>query len=288
MKKRLTIIAISVFITFSLFSQDFISTDKQWNVRLTGWAGAFSTEIDFINGDSVVNSLIYNKIWTSFDSLSTWQYQGLLREDSNIVYYIPPNGNEGILYDFNLEVGDTAYINNIFCTDIMVYVTNIDTIEQFGVARKRWHIADDLNYTEEYWIEGIGSIHGPLYSSFWQCLVCPASDLLCYHESDTLKYIIYNDAECYVNTVGINEKHGETGFTIKPNPIRRGNTVFIETNSSPINIRVFNSAGLLIKNINQISDNKIRIETNNFESGLYFITFKTKENKMITQKIMIK
>lgn len=287
MKKRLLTITVLALTTISVFSQNFISTDKQWNVRLTGWAGAFSTEIDFIDGDSVVNSLIYNKIWSSFDSLSTWQYQGLLREDSNIVYYIPPNGNEGILYDFNLEVGDTAYLNNILCSDITVFVTDIDTIEYFGEQRKRWYISDVTDYTEEYWIEGIGSIHGPLYSSFWQCLVCPASDLLCYHESDTLKYIIHNDAECYVNTVGINEEYGEIEFTIKPNPVRKGNTIFIETNLTPNNIRVFNSVGRLIKNINLISDNKVIIETNDFEPGLYFITFNTGENKMITQKIMI-
>jgi hypothetical protein len=68
MKKQIILIVLISTVSISLFGQNFISEDKQWNVRLTGWAGAYSTEIYFIEGDSTLNSLNYKKVWASFDS----------------------------------------------------------------------------------------------------------------------------------------------------------------------------------------------------------------------------
>jgi len=286
MKQRIIIIGLTILMNLSLFGQDFISSDKQWNVRLTGWAGVFSTEIYVIDGDSVINSLIYNKIWASFDSLSTWQYQGLIREDSNIVYYIPPNGNEGILYDFNLEIGDTAYVTNVFCSDIPIYVIDIDTVEYNGISRKRWLLGED-GYVQESWVEGIGSLYGPLHTKFEYCIVCPFWELLCYHNNDTLEYIMYGQTDCYQNTVGLDENFRESDFSINPNPVKIGSIINIETNSVPNSISIFNSSGLLIKRLSQFRDKIIRIETNDFKPGMYFITIKTNGDRINTQKIMI-
>lgn len=286
MKQKVIFIGFTILINLSVFGQNFISSDKQWNVRLMGWAYQYSTEIYTINGDTAINSLIYNKIWVSGDSLSTWQYQGLLREESKVVYYIPPNGIEGVLYDFNLEIGDTAYVNNIFCSDIPIYVIDIDTVDYFGISRKRWLLGED-GYVKESWVEGIGSLNGPLHTNFEYCLICPSWNLLCYHNNDTLEYIMDGNTDCYQSTVGINEGHQEIGIVIYPNPIRKGGNIYIETNSIPKNINIFNSVGLLVKNIVSIIDTKIQVETNDFEPGLFFITITTKKNRIITQKILI-
>jgi hypothetical protein len=42
------------------------------------------------------------------------KFQGLLREEANIVYCIPPDFNKGVLYDFNLEIGDAEFVKNVF------------------------------------------------------------------------------------------------------------------------------------------------------------------------------
>jgi len=174
MKKKLITISLIIFVSLQVHSQNFISTEKEWNVRLTGWAGKFSTEIFQIYGDSIIDTVHYKKIWASFDSLTSWDFQGLLREDSNIVYYIPPNSSEGILYNFNLEIGETIFVKNIFYDDMEVPVTviDIDTIEYFGIHRKRWHLGED-GYISEYWVEGIGSLNGPLHTNYDYYIVCP-------------------------------------------------------------------------------------------------------------------
>ncbi len=286
MKQPVFIIGLTILMNLSLFGQDFISPDKKWNVRLIIDLNSVMTEIFRIEGDSLVNSMSYNKIWLSNDSLSSSTFQGLLREESNTVYYIPPNGNEGILYDFNLEIGDTAYVNNVFCNDIPIYVIDIDTVEYFGVSRKRWNLGEN-GIVEEFWAEGIGSLNGPLYTKYWDCIICPVWELLCYHDNDTLEYIMPGETDCYINTVGINENNTENNFSFKPNPVKKGNSFYIETTSKSNSIRIFNSSGLLIKTIDPMNDNNIRIETNTFEPGLYFITVKTTGNKVETQKILI-
>ena len=55
-----------------------------------------------LNGDTVINSLNYKKIFEN--SL----YAGALREDNKIIYFIPGNSlTEYLLYNFNLTVGDS-------------------------------------------------------------------------------------------------------------------------------------------------------------------------------------
>jgi hypothetical protein len=288
MKQYTLFIGLTFLMNVSLFGQGFISPDKQWNVRLVGFPASYTTEIFRIEGDSTVNSMLYSKIWISTDSLSSWAFQGLLRENENVVYYIPPGSSEGILYDFNLKTGDTAFVRNIFCGDeeIPVYVLDVDTVEYFGTARKRWHLGEN-GYTDEFWVEGIGSLNGPLYTKYWHCIVCPVWELLCYHHNDTLQYILPGETECYQNSVGINDHQGTNDILIKPNPVKNGNPIEIEMMNTPVNIDVFNASGALLKSFSPLQGRKISIETNDFDPGLYLLNIKTKENGTRTFKIII-
>ena len=78
----------------------------------------------YIKGDTLINSLVYKKIFKSYDSVEVvlWQlptnppistlpyYVGALRDDaiSNKVFFVLPNATaDSLLYDYNLNVGDT-------------------------------------------------------------------------------------------------------------------------------------------------------------------------------------
>ncbi|MCF8232607.1 MAG: T9SS type A sorting domain-containing protein [Bacteroidales bacterium] len=286
MKKTILFAFLTILIASSLSGQEFISTEKQWNVRVNGWASSYSTEIYIIDGDSVVDDLNYQKILVSYDSLASWDYQGLIREDSGVVYYLPPDRDEGVLYNFNLEVGDTARIINIFCTDVPIHIADIDTVEYFGKSRKRWTLGKD-GYIRARWIEGIGCLNGPLHTKFEYCMACPYWELLCYHNNDTLQYQMPGETECYQTTVGITDLNREYAFTLSPNPVRKGNSIHLESQAVPVNISIFNAAGLLVKNLNPMDDTKIEIETNSFKPGLYFISVTSKEDKKLTKKFLV-
>ncbi len=287
MKNKLFTIGLLAFVSLSLTGQNFVSTDRQWNVRLSSFM-SFSTEVYVIQEDSIHNSMSYKKIWMTYDStLSGLMYQGLLREENNVVYYVPPNNTEGILYDFNLEVGDTTYVKNMFCGDVELeaVVISIDTVEYFGVERKRWHL--DSDGWSEYWIEGIGSMSGPLHSFYPLCIVCPAWELLCFHENDDLLYIMPGQTNCYQTSVGIDEQVADATYKILPNPVRQGQYFEFEPAHDIKSIGIYNSAGILVKHLNLSPDQRVFIKTDDMKPGLYLLKAETRKNKIITIKLLV-
>lgn len=65
------------------------------------------------------------------------------------------------LYDFSVQVGDTAYFD-IYYTNDHATVSSIDTIDIQGRLRKRFVLSN-----EDIWIEGIGSLLG-LLRPIWE------------------------------------------------------------------------------------------------------------------------
>ncbi len=162
--KKLLILPILILYGMVCHSQGFVSEANQWNVMIYDYYYGYNTEVFKIEEDSLLNSMAYKKVWWSHDTaMAIWTFQGLLREESNIVYYVPPEGSEGVLYDFNLDTGDTCWIKNMWCgdTEVQVIINDIDTVQYYGVERKRWYIDNPMNGLVEYWIEGIGSTFGP-------------------------------------------------------------------------------------------------------------------------------
>lgn len=210
-----------IILPYTVNAQNIVTEENRWNVLGMGVPGYMGTETYIIDGDSIVGNYNYKIIWMTFDSIdASWTYQGLLREDSNIVYYVPPGETEGVLYDFNLNVGDTTYIINMFCVneEIPVVIIDIDTAEYFGIQRKRWLLDGDYGLTE-YWIEGIGSNLGILQSKYYMCIVCPSWELLCFHKNNELLFSLNQSNECYI--VNIDEGTDiEKQIGIFPNPAR--------------------------------------------------------------------
>ncbi len=213
---------ILYFLFSSVFAQGIVSENNTWNVYVTGYPSFIGTESYKIEGDSVQNGYNYKIIWLTMDSVdASWSYQGLMREDSNIVFFVPPMGTEGILYNFNLAVGDTCSIKNMFCGDesVPILISMIDTIEYLGVQRRRWHLDEYLGFFD-FWIEGIGGSLGPIHSKYYMCIVCPTWDLLCFHRNDSLLYMREGFDACYVHGTGLNESEYSTNLNLFPNPAR--------------------------------------------------------------------
>ena len=287
MKKHLLLFAMGLLMSASVVAQGFVSTDKQWNVLLTAFPNYVSTEIFKIQGDSVVDGTTYSKIWVSMDSLVSLQFMGLLREADNIVYYMQPNFTEGVLYNFNLQVGETAMVRNFFCYeyDIPVTVIALDTVEYFGVERRQWLLQSEEFY--DTWVEGIGSLSGPLYTMFEACIVCPMWELLCYHENDILLYQKPFATTCYGTSVGIEEPSPETNISVSPNPVKRGENITIQTPDDSGTIKIFNSTGALVRSFLQSNEPAITFSTDGMATGIYFITTTTPPNKRSAIKLVV-
>ena len=287
MKSKLLLSTVLLLWGVSLLGQQFISEQNQWNVLSTVFPGGKSTEVYRIEGDSVFKSNSYKKIWATFDSLSTWQYRGLLRQESGIVWYVhPDDSTERVLYNFNLNAGDSETIVNSFCSpgdSISVSVYEVDTVEYFGIQHKRWHLTNDFGL-EDYWVEGIGSLSGPLYSMYGSVIVCPSWDLLCFHNSDTLYYQNENENSCWI--VGIDE-NVKVNARLKPNPVIKGRPFVIEANREITDIFLYNSTGFLIKSIKGFKQHSVTVGTADLNKGLYLIAIKAKGNHTETYKVVV-
>jgi hypothetical protein len=104
------------------------------------------------SGDTIINNKIYHKLITPYVYSSTIGlcyniaagYKGAIRQDTTLkkVFYCAPTTQiEKLLYDFNMQVGDTVkgFLNSINLPTIDT-VINIDSVLVGNNYRKRWKI----------------------------------------------------------------------------------------------------------------------------------------------------
>jgi len=127
-----------------------------------------------ISGDTLISSQIYHKLSTPFvQSIITGTctpyvnsgYDGAIRQDTanRTVFYVPPSDSlEQLLYDFNMQMGDTVkgFLESFASPADTVH--SIDSVLVGTNYRKRWNINPWYNI---YLIEGIGSTYGLIVPS---------------------------------------------------------------------------------------------------------------------------
>jgi len=288
MKTNIYLTIVMLIMGSSLFGQQFVTDQNSWNVMSTLYPEGGTTEIYKMEGDTVIDSRSYVKIWASLDSLETWQPKGFLRQDSLVVWYRSPDDTtDYLLYDFNLNTGDSASIVNVFCEPgqtINVYVQSSDSVEYSGVKYKRLHLVDEMGF-EDYWLNGIGSLSGPLYSMYGSLIVCPEWDLLCFHHADTLVYQNENENSCWV--VGIDE-YKQVEASLKPNPVEKGEPFNIETTGKINNITLYDASGRLIKTVHPVNRENALIQTTDLKRGFYLLKIATEKKRVGTCKLLVK
>jgi hypothetical protein len=165
--------------------------------------------------DTLINSKVYRVVYTNSVSVgyycpgtggpglpitSQTQHAGFLRQDTvghKVYVLMPDSTNEHLLYDFDLQVGDT--INKLPNVDTMV-VNSIDYYSNTENYFRRINISSfRLDGGVGTWIEGIGSMFGPV-SAFGDMF---SSYLLCFSTNGQTLYPNYSNDTCAYITVGI-------------------------------------------------------------------------------------
>ena len=195
----------------------------QWNVLSHGYLGPDEplynahTIIHSLKGDTIINDLVYQKLvgHLAISPPTPNVYIGAMRfaEDKKVfVYY---DNNEYLLYDFNVQIGDTLnifggieyYIDNKTLPHIVV---NIDTLDDGRIKIiSDAIIQEEINgiiheeKRQKIWIEGIGSLDGIVYNTATTMYGSGKKVLLCaYHNNDccyTTDYTSYASLGCVYN-----------------------------------------------------------------------------------------
>lgn len=115
---------------------------------------------------------------------------------------------EFLMYDFSMEVGDTAYVGTEMVSPLdttIAVIQNVDFVDYLGIMRKRLTVELELCpstypepwYTTMYWIEGIGSSTHPFYPLICYCDFCETGSVLqCADSSGNATYRYSQDLIC--------------------------------------------------------------------------------------------
>ena len=298
MKKLLLLIAIISALSTKAQTtvyHPFPDSNAIWNFHLYLYCFSNGTADEYysitFSGDTLISNQTYHKLSTPFvQSFSTGTcgeintgYKGAIRQDAanKKVFYIPPaESTEQLIYDFNMQVGDTVrgFIEtNAFPTDI---VQSIDSVLVGNTYRKRWNINSCYNI---YFIEGIGSTYGLIERSPG-CITDQADySITCFQQDG---HTLYPDTttSCKLITSMNSVKKELSVLIILPNPSNGSFTVDFEQAMNIKEVRLTDLLGNII--LQQQTNNQTKIKINNLQSGTYFLTIIDNDNRAMTRKII--
>ena len=275
--KKIYILILILFCFYNpqLKSQSLVSDNNKWT-SVDWWAGI---ELDSIYGDTVILGVNYKNLYVSYDTtFETAIYRGSLREDTTGKVFLTDGFNENLLYDFNLEVGD-SFPGPAW----PIVVTNIDTVVLLnGEIRKRF----EFGFGHEYWIDGIGSTNGLLNIAYDQIILVWEVWLNCFFQNDTLKYHGFPTLDCFHALTRVESSANNNSFSVYPNPSSGNIEIKLVASVQNARLSILNFEGQIIKTIDNISGNKIQLSNDGLPPGIYFFSLQD-NNDIIKGKFIL-
>lgn len=243
----------------------------------------------FINGDTILNDKLYHKIYSD-DGSSNWCDAGLREDDKKIyIYYFTSScSQEQLLYDFNLNVGDSALMISHWQCDSMVYrhIISVDSI-----------LLEDMSYRRRIifvngpvWIEGIGS-PGGLFYNWWYDVACICfRTTVCFEHNNVILYKDESIVPCFNNViVSYNDLSTSTNLLeVFPNPVMQDASIIFSSEKYFImEIEIYDILGkreMVIKNQNE---KKIALPGKDFKAGFYIYRVSFLNQKQTLGKLII-
>ncbi|MDD3859334.1 MAG: T9SS type A sorting domain-containing protein [Bacteroidales bacterium] len=176
MKQISIIILFSFTISCIASAQDniqyFAEEGTIWNIGMFGINPTCPTETYSyqMRGDTTIGAYNYHKIWLLSNSIlqiAEDELVLLVRVSSTKIMYLRKlDGEEEIVFDFNLDYYDTFSFYSFWANHFIAvegYVDNCEFQDFFGIQRKVWELGCE-NYSSPVncWIEGIGPSEGIL------------------------------------------------------------------------------------------------------------------------------
>ena len=251
----------------------------------------------YINGDSIVNNLVYKKIfkkgegylyyiggpiascsgsYSYIDTLPSFLIRSL---DKKMFVWMPHDTAESVFYDFDLKIGDTlGPSNHYYLNDI--YVIGIDSIYTANGYLKIFELNGASS--ARYLLEGIGNSNG-LIEPFYTVFDCGFS-LGCYSLNDSAYYPT-SGLSCNL-TIGIDKLSEPERISAYINQGSGAASLKVNSFLKNATLSVYNSGGAIVKKYTGINGNNFDILVNELSAGIYFLNLK-QENTLVANGKMI-
>ncbi len=154
--------------TVSIANSPLPSLCNEWHMLVPGFSWPYTdyTYMHRLANDTLIGGQNYVQLESNENGI--FAYEGALRESESQIYYIPAGStHEYLLYDFNVQVGDT--LTNLWIggqeSEYELGLTRdiiVEDIEGTAPSRKFY-----ISFTHDYWqgmfrwIEGVGLNEGP-------------------------------------------------------------------------------------------------------------------------------
>jgi hypothetical protein len=271
----------------------FPDSNATWNFDYTQaqcmFGYAFEQYSITLDGDTLINGTTCQKLFSPYvdfytlgscSPFNTAGYKGAIREDESMrkVYLIAPNeSTEQLLYDFNLQLGDTIQGVLSSFTFGSVVVESIDSVLIGNDYHKRWNINNSFGISV---IEGVGSTYGLINATPGYITDAHMYSLECFSIEGVSQYPDPS-ADCRI-------------ITSVPIPVANADSVSIVPNPSNGNFRIITQPGLKFDHIRILSlQGKLlyesRVDPNEpasvtgFPAGTYLLQL-TEENQLRSVK----
>jgi len=265
------------------------------------WFEASCNHHLIVDGDTTINNIQYEKIINQGD-LCNYEYYTFAREDTiaKQVFYHYYDTTEVLIYDFSLKAGDTIKSTFQYYEFEMVVDSISSRLPQYGrclppevyiTAPKIFYLShvNCSSCNQTIWIEGIGNISNPFYSFISWSAGNLGDALLCHFDQTGFRdyhYVFCEEPEsCKGPIVKTDEIEKEPLIKFYPNPFSDEVYLEIDDNESLISsIEYYNGLGIRFKSEKEIVSQNIHLSAVN--TDLIFVVIRTKNGKMITQKLI--
>lgn len=277
--KKLSFLLIGIFLSFLTFSQDYFpfpDSNAIWNSKYGGFYGSPKERFG-LTGDTIFNNLDYKKVYRIVDdstlNFENMTYFAAIRENDTKQVFVKLTDfdDEILIYDFSLEVGDTMFSNSPsgYLNYDNCIITGIDTIEiENNQLRRRFKI----NYTKDFWVEGIGSLGG-LFNPIMDYIIGSHCELTCLKHNETAIYVNNPECEkCFCTLLTSVEKleKGKDFISIYPNPTTNDLTIDIKNEKGIASIKLFNSYGKQLEN-RELNSFPAKLNIDYLPKGVYIV-----------------
>lgn len=282
MKKNLLPVLALLLFNLNSFSQDYFPflDNSSWTILISNFDGVQTDNYTEI-GDVTVGNFVYKKCQNPSG------HEILIREDvAEKKVYKLIDGVDVLLYDFSLQVSD-----NITLADGENYqVQSITNINVNGGQRRQFYLRNlDPFWPGEYWVEGVGRRTHPLLAKN-EFFTDPEFYLLCSYQNGIN---IFNEgianggnpSNCSLSVEEQNKLFKKINFA--PNPFSTELIISSRENLTNSSVKIYNSLGQIIKQINNLNGNEIILKRENLNSGIYLIQLFENEKLLTSNKIII-
>lgn len=197
-----------------------------WRSIEGGWFPSLVTYQ--VEGSSIIAGQEYARIQNYYGEVGQNMGSGyFMREDTEseqVWLRWNEDTSEILYYDFSLEVGDSVTFSdcNIQATCISVELVMMAD----GVSRKHITVEEMGGWYQELWIEGIGSLNGPIAPGAFFCIADWDPFLQCFYNNQNLVFTTPNAQDPCAETSVEESHHSEWDLLVKGNLIElSGNTI---------------------------------------------------------------